>query len=289
VHVGPAIDGRDRKHLERLCRYMARPPVCQERSAVTEVGRVVVRFKRAWRSGAHAVVLDPLGLAIFVCGLCFAPSAIRSRSPAHSQRWSSARWPAPSRSCRVGWELRARPGSKRSRARVGQRDWTTWVTRVARRTGRAFGLGDARRCSTPVGSVGRAREIQCDRCIGSHTARASSRTRWKLAPRQARSMPTRLRVRPQPRRERSATRANIWQSWRPHLRPGLRVPVEAVGNSNTSVLPRYPPRTHGERSKARLPTTSDRGVPSPGRCFVAPMRSSPQCAISLQASSNQRH
>jgi hypothetical protein len=52
--------GRDRKRLERLCRYMARPPVCQERLAVTESGQVVVRFKNAWRNGAHAVVLDPL-------------------------------------------------------------------------------------------------------------------------------------------------------------------------------------------------------------------------------------
>lgn len=39
---------------------MARPPVCQERLEVTSLGQVVVRFKRAWRSGAHAVVLDPL-------------------------------------------------------------------------------------------------------------------------------------------------------------------------------------------------------------------------------------
>jgi hypothetical protein len=60
VHVGSAIDGRDRKRLERLCRYMARPPVSQERLEVTGAGQVVYRFKRAWRSGAHGVVLDPL-------------------------------------------------------------------------------------------------------------------------------------------------------------------------------------------------------------------------------------
>ena len=39
---------------------MARPPVCEERLAVTESGQVVVRFKNAWRNGAHAAVLDPL-------------------------------------------------------------------------------------------------------------------------------------------------------------------------------------------------------------------------------------
>ncbi len=31
VHSGAAIDGRDRKRLERLCRYIARPPLAQER------------------------------------------------------------------------------------------------------------------------------------------------------------------------------------------------------------------------------------------------------------------
>ena len=82
VHVGSAtlpelktvlaFFGRDRKRLERLCRYMTRPPVCQERlekagsvfssGRVTRSGQVVYRFKRAWRSGAHAVVLDPLDL-----------------------------------------------------------------------------------------------------------------------------------------------------------------------------------------------------------------------------------
>jgi hypothetical protein len=60
VHVGPAIDGRNRKRLERLCRYMTRPPVCQDRLSVTRDGRVEVGFKRAWKNGARAVVLDPL-------------------------------------------------------------------------------------------------------------------------------------------------------------------------------------------------------------------------------------
>ena len=60
VHVGSAIDANDRQRLERVCRYMTRPPVCQERLELSSTGQVVVRFKRAWRSGAHAVVLAPL-------------------------------------------------------------------------------------------------------------------------------------------------------------------------------------------------------------------------------------
>ena len=60
VHAGAAIDGRDRRRLERLCRYVARPPISQERLELALDGRVILRFKRAWRNGTHAVVLDPL-------------------------------------------------------------------------------------------------------------------------------------------------------------------------------------------------------------------------------------
>jgi hypothetical protein len=31
VHAGAVIDGRDRRRVERLCRYLARPPIAQKR------------------------------------------------------------------------------------------------------------------------------------------------------------------------------------------------------------------------------------------------------------------
>jgi len=34
IHAGTAVDGRDRRRLERLCRYMARPPLSAERLLV---------------------------------------------------------------------------------------------------------------------------------------------------------------------------------------------------------------------------------------------------------------
>ncbi|NVB43699.1 transposase, partial [Pseudenhygromyxa sp. WMMC2535] len=40
VHAGPAIDGRDRRRLERLCRYVARPPVAQERLELSRIANV---------------------------------------------------------------------------------------------------------------------------------------------------------------------------------------------------------------------------------------------------------
>ncbi len=46
---------RDRKQLERLCRYLLRPPFAHDAVQALPGGRVRVGFKAAWRSGAaHA-------------------------------------------------------------------------------------------------------------------------------------------------------------------------------------------------------------------------------------------
>ena len=60
VHAKVAFDGRDRPRLERLCRYLARPPLAQERLSLHPDGRVRLGFKAPWKDGTHAVLLDPL-------------------------------------------------------------------------------------------------------------------------------------------------------------------------------------------------------------------------------------
>ena len=47
--------------------------MCQERLELSSSGQVVLRFKRAWRSGAHAVVLDPLDFISRLVALIPAP------------------------------------------------------------------------------------------------------------------------------------------------------------------------------------------------------------------------
>ncbi len=51
VHAGPAIDGRDRRRIERLVRYMARPPLAQDRVALHEDGRVRIGSRRRGKMG----------------------------------------------------------------------------------------------------------------------------------------------------------------------------------------------------------------------------------------------
>jgi len=60
VHAQVCIDGRDRKCLERVCRYVARPLLAQDRLEEHGDGRVRYEFKSAWKDGTCAVLLDPL-------------------------------------------------------------------------------------------------------------------------------------------------------------------------------------------------------------------------------------
>jgi hypothetical protein len=62
LHAAVAIPGgsQHQPRRERLCRYLCRGPIAQDRVQLTRQGRVAYRFKRPWRNGAEAVVLDPL-------------------------------------------------------------------------------------------------------------------------------------------------------------------------------------------------------------------------------------
>lgn len=51
-----------RGKLERLCRYISRPAVAEERLALTERGDVRLQLKTAYRDGTTNVILEPLDL-----------------------------------------------------------------------------------------------------------------------------------------------------------------------------------------------------------------------------------
>lgn len=70
VYAGDAIDGRDRKRVERMCRYLARPPIATER--LTEAGdgdELRYELKKAWRDGTRFVRLDPYELIARICAM----------------------------------------------------------------------------------------------------------------------------------------------------------------------------------------------------------------------------
>lgn len=53
---------QDRFRLERMCRYLARPPLAEGRLAWCKDGRVRLELPRPWADGTTAVILDPLDL-----------------------------------------------------------------------------------------------------------------------------------------------------------------------------------------------------------------------------------
>lgn len=69
LHAKVAIGARHHPRRERLCRYLLRPPLAQDRLALEPDGRVRLAFKAAWKGGTHAVLLDPLDLMARLCAL----------------------------------------------------------------------------------------------------------------------------------------------------------------------------------------------------------------------------
>jgi hypothetical protein len=64
IHAKQSVDGRDRRQLERLCRYVTRPPVAQDRLERLADGRLELRLKHAWKDGTSAIVLEPDDLMV---------------------------------------------------------------------------------------------------------------------------------------------------------------------------------------------------------------------------------
>jgi hypothetical protein len=62
LHAGVSVPGQDRKRLERLCRYIARPPIARERLTVLDDGRLAYRLRHPWRDGTTHFVFEPLEL-----------------------------------------------------------------------------------------------------------------------------------------------------------------------------------------------------------------------------------
>ena len=69
VHAKLAIDGHDRKRLERICRYLGRPPIAQERLERLSDGRLRFTMKKPWRDGTTALLFEPLDLIARLCAM----------------------------------------------------------------------------------------------------------------------------------------------------------------------------------------------------------------------------
>ena len=60
LHAGVRCGAYQRKELERLCRYITRPAIANERVKRDGSGDVVLQLKSAWRDGTTHIRMSPL-------------------------------------------------------------------------------------------------------------------------------------------------------------------------------------------------------------------------------------
>ena len=133
LHAGVVIGARDRKGLERLCRYIARPPLAKSRLETRDDGTVVIRLKQPWADGTGAIQLSRLELMERLAALV--PPPRKNQVLYHGVLASRAAWreeivPQPRRKPRSDHEqtraiIRPERASRRSR-------WMLWSTLLKR-------------------------------------------------------------------------------------------------------------------------------------------------------------
>ena len=79
LHAGVATKTRERKKLERLCRYVSRPAVSEKRLALTSQGKVRYALKTPYRDGTTHVIFEPLDFIAKLAALVPRPRANLTR------------------------------------------------------------------------------------------------------------------------------------------------------------------------------------------------------------------
>jgi hypothetical protein len=58
LHAGVAVPTRDRSRLERLCRYVAQPPLAYDHLEARPDGRLALKLKTRWRDGTTHILME---------------------------------------------------------------------------------------------------------------------------------------------------------------------------------------------------------------------------------------
>jgi len=90
LHAGIAARADQRRKVERLCRYIARPAVAEPRLSLTERGEVCYTLKTPYRNGTTHVVFEPLDFIARLAALVPRPRVNLTRF--HGVLAPNAKW-----------------------------------------------------------------------------------------------------------------------------------------------------------------------------------------------------
>ena len=79
LHAGVAIKTRERKKMEKLCRYISRPAVSENRLELTSQGKVRYELKTPYTDGTTHVIFEPLDFIAKLAALVPKPRANLTR------------------------------------------------------------------------------------------------------------------------------------------------------------------------------------------------------------------
>jgi hypothetical protein len=132
LHANVAVPKGDRRRLEKLCRYIARPPVSTERRSKLPDGRLLYRLKRKWRDGTTHVVFERIELVEKLAAIVPPPRI-------HMVRYHGVL--APRAACRRAIVPAKPPAAEKANSGTHAPDdpcahapkrWTAWATLMQR-------------------------------------------------------------------------------------------------------------------------------------------------------------
>jgi len=126
LHAGIAAQGSQRDTLERLARYVSRPPVATERLSLTASTHVRYRLKTPYRDGTTHVIFEPED---FIARL----AALVPRPRAHLTRYHGVFAPASPDRARIVPRSRAAAATERGEVPATDRQRAmSWAQRLKR-------------------------------------------------------------------------------------------------------------------------------------------------------------
>ena len=167
VHAGVVIGAKNREGLERLCRYIARPPLAKGRLEENPDGTLRLHLKRPWSDGTVAFTFSAAEFVERLAALI--PPPHKNQVIYHGVLAPRAAWrqqvvPRPLRITDAQRKRRVADVLTRTPSRADRPRWTPW-RQLLERTFGADGFGCPNCALADAASCGcaPARDASCDR------------------------------------------------------------------------------------------------------------------------------
>ena len=135
LHAGVAVNTRERKKLERICRYISRPALSEARLELTDQGMVSYALKTAYRDGTTHVVFEPLDFMAKLAALVPKPRTNLTRFHgvlAPNSRYRESVTPLSVRQVKPASADVEADGPDEPDLRAGRRKGLCWAMRLKR-------------------------------------------------------------------------------------------------------------------------------------------------------------